>query len=62
MDATAGAAEMLVLLSHAVYVFQFLHLFFFLMFFFKPLSRVVEKLLYTYRQIVRASQVALVGT
>ena len=37
---------MLVLLFHLVYVFQFLHLFFFLMFFFKPLSSVVEKLLY----------------
>jgi len=29
------------------YVFQFFHLFFFLMFFLKPLSSVVEKLLYT---------------
>ena len=46
MDSTAGAVGMLVLLFHLVYVFQFLHLFFFLMFFFKPLSSVVEKLLY----------------
>ena len=33
---------------HLVYIFQFLHLFFFLMFFLKPLSGVVEKLLYTH--------------
>ena len=46
MDSTEGAVGMLVLLFHLVYVFQFLHLFFFLMFFFKPLSSVVEKLLY----------------
>ena len=33
---------------HLVYVLQFLHLFFFLLFFLKPLSSVVKKLLYTY--------------
>ena len=37
-----------VLPFHLVYVSQFLHLSFFLMFFLKPLSSVVEKLLYKY--------------
>ena len=39
-----------VLPFHLIYAFQFLHLIFFLflMFFLKPLSRVVEKLSYTY--------------
>ena len=37
-----------VLPFHLVYVPQFLHLFFPLMFFLKPLSSVVEKLSYTY--------------
>ena len=36
---------------HLVYVLQFLHLF--LMFFFKPLSNVVEKLLYTHIHICK---------
>ena len=34
--------------SHSVYVFQFLHFFVLLLFFFKSLSSVVEKLLYTH--------------
>ena len=34
--------------NHLGYVFQFLHLFSFLMFFFKPLSSLVENLLYIY--------------
>ena len=33
---------------HLVYVFQYLHLFFLLLFFLKPLSSVVEELLYTF--------------
>jgi len=37
-----------VLSFHLVYILQFLHLFFFLMFFLKPLSSVVEKIFYTY--------------
>ena len=36
-----------VLPFHSVYALQFFHLFFFLMFFLKPLSSVVEMLLYT---------------
>ena len=43
----------LVLPFQLVYVFQFLQLFFFfLMVFLKPLSSIVEKLLYTYIQII----------